>query len=148
MPSGTRLPRHRRRPFDAPVLAVVAGFMLLTGWKVSAQSPAAPAAPAPSVASPASAAAPVAANSPAPTATPAVPAPAPPPAASQDDLINALNPAEVQEAINLLRANYIRPPDVDDRALARATLAGVLTRLGNGAFILPKPGDPNAAPRC
>ena len=32
---------------------------------------------------------------------------------------------------------------MDDRALARATLSGVLTRLDNGAFLLPKPGGPD-----
>ncbi len=65
-----------------------------------------------------------------------------PPENSQDKLIDALNPGELQEAINLLRANYIRPPDVDDRALGRATLTGLLTRLDHGAMLLPKPGGP------
>ncbi len=122
-----------------PVLAV--GWTVLTG-SLLAQAPAAP-SPAPSVAASPSAAIPA-------SSVPAGLAPAPSPAAatpaSQDDLINALNPAEVQEAINLLRANYIRPPDVDDRALARATLSGVLTRLDNGALLLPRPGGPGAAP--
>ena len=62
-----------------------------------------------------------------------------PPENAQDKLIDTLNPGELQEAINLLRANYIRPPDVDDRALARATLTGLLTRLDHGAMLLPKP---------
>ena len=31
---------------------------------------------------------------------------------------------------------------MDDRALARATLSGLLTRLDNGALLLPKPGGP------
>ena len=118
MPPGTRLPR---RLFVVPMLA--AGWMFAAG-RLSAQTP----TPAPPAASP----------------TPAAAAPTPP--ATQDDLIDALNPAEVQEAINLLRANYIRPPDVDDRALARATLAGELTRLGNGASLLAKPGPAGAPP--
>ena len=119
------MPTCFRRWVVGPVLAV--GWTCLTG-SLSAQGPT-PAPPAP-------------ASSPAPPpASPANPAPAP----TQDDLINALNPAEVQEAINLLRANYVRPPDVDDRALARATLSGELTRLGNGASLQPKPADPNAA---
>ena len=45
----------------------------------------------------------------------------------------------MQEAVSLLRANYIQPADVDDRALARATLSGLLARLQNGAMLLPKP---------
>jgi hypothetical protein len=44
----------------------------------------------------------------------------------------------LQEAVSLLRANYIQPADVDDRALARATLAGLLARLQNGAMLLLK----------
>lgn len=80
---------------------------------------------------------------PAATAPPAA-SPVPPPPAGRDALVDALSPGELQEAINLLRANYIRPTDVDDRALARATLAGLLTRLDNGALLLPKPAGPNA----
>jgi hypothetical protein len=63
---------------------------------------------------------------------------------TQDKLVDALNPGELQEAINLLRANYIRPPDVDDRALARAELTGLLARLDHGAMLLPKPGGASA----
>ena len=90
----------------------------------------------------------------APTPTPAPTVPAsvvsplatPTPAPEPDALVNALSPGELQEAINLLRANYIRPPDVDDRALARATLSGLFARLDNGAMLLPKPAGPNAPP--
>ena len=137
-PAGTRSLRHRRR---WPVLPV----LIAAGWAcwladLSAQAPApVPPAPAPPAASPVPAAVGNAAPATLPAASPA-------PVATQDSLVNALNPAEVQEAINLLRANYIRPSDVDDRALARATLSGVLTRLDNGASLQPKPGDPNAAP--
>ena len=66
----------------------------------------------------------------------------PPASAGRDDILDKLSQGELQEAINLLRANYIRPGDVDDRALARATLAGVLDRLNQGAMLLPKPGGP------
>ena len=57
-------------------------------------------------------------------------------------MIEHLNQGELQEAINLLRANYIRPNDVNDLALARATLSGVLARLDHGATLLPKAGTP------
>ncbi len=147
MPAGTR-PLRRGRQWPVVLLLAVAAGWISYLVDLSAQAPAqAPAPPSPAlspVPPPPASPVPVAANNPAPTAPLAAAPPAP--AATQDDLINALNPAEVQEAINLLRANYIRPPDVDDRALARATLSGVLTRLDNGAFLQPKPGDPNAAP--
>ena len=55
--------------------------------------------------------------------------------------MNALNPGELQEAVNLLRANYVRPEDVDDRAIGRATLDGLLVRLDHGAMLLPKSGS-------
>ncbi len=132
-PVGTRSPR---RWCQLPTALVLVAGWLCWLTDLSAQPPvliaSSPALPA----------------SPAPTAAPATPpaAASSGPATTQDSLINALEPAEVQEAINLLRANYIRSPDVDDRALARATLSGVLTRLDNGAFLQPKAGDPNAAP--
>lgn len=62
----------------------------------------------------------------------------PEPAATLD----TLNLGELQEAINLLRANYLRPADVDDRAIARATLAGLLARLDNGVDLLPARNAP------
>ncbi len=61
-------------------------------------------------------------------------------AENQQTLVDALNPGELQEAVNLLRANYVRPGDVDDRTVARATLSGLLDRLDHGAMLLPKPG--------
>jgi hypothetical protein len=98
---------------------------------VTASPAAAPAGPAPSaVPGPAVA-------TPAPSATPP-PAPSPAAVVDQDALVNALSQGELQEAVSLLRANYIQPADVDDRALARATLAGLLSRLQNGAMLLPK----------
>lgn len=71
---------------------------------------------------------------------------APPPGPEPAATLDALNLGELQEAINLLRANYLRPADVDDRAIARATLAGLLARLDNGATLLsarnaPAPGE-------
>lgn len=67
----------------------------------------------------------------------AAPLLAQPPGPEPSAPLDALNLGELQEAINLLRANYIRPGDVDDRAIARATLAGLLARLDNGATLLP-----------
>ena len=64
-------------------------------------------------------------------------------------VLEGLNPDEVNEAIKLLRSYYVNPGDADDRALARATVAGLLTRLDRGALLLPappKPGQPPAPP--
>ena len=91
------------------------------------------ASPAP-VASPL--ASPVGAASPTAVASPPIPANP----TTQAEVINSLSQGELQEAINLLRANYIRPADVSDLALARATLSGVLEQLNRGAMLLPKSG--------
>ena len=85
---------------------------------------------------------------PSPGAVPSSAAGSPPPkpvSITQADIINNLSQGELQEAINLLRANYIRPADVNDLALARATLSGVLSHLDHGAVLLPKPGTPTQA---
>ena len=156
-------PRCRPRRFSRwlPVLTAVGG-MAVTGWTptddAAAQGTAAPpppaaspapASPAPVSPPPAALPAPPPSASPAPSATPGAatnPVATPTPPAGPDALVDALSPGEIQEAINLLRANYIQPADVDDRALARATLSGLLARLGNGAMILPKSTDSGAVP--
>jgi hypothetical protein len=89
---------------------------------------------------------PLPAASPAPKPEPLPPQPPPPPV-DQQTLIDSLSLGEIQEAINLLRANYLKPADVDDRSVARATLTGLLDRLDNGAMLLPgrpAPGSPTA----
>ena len=94
----------------------------------------------------------VRAEEPPPAAAPPPPAPvAPPPPRPADarTVLEGLNPDEVNEAIKLLRSYYVNPGDADDRALARATVAGLLARLDRGALLLPaplKPGQPPAAP--
>lgn len=80
---------------------------------------------------------------------PAVPPPPPPKPPDARAVLEGLNPDEVNEAVKLLRSYYVNPGDADDRALARATVAGVLARLDRGALLLPappKPGQPPAPP--
>jgi hypothetical protein len=131
--------------FSARALAASGVWSLcLASASLWAQAPAVSPAPPPPAA-PAAAATPA----PAPSAAPAAVAAAPPmpssAGADQDALVNALSQGELQEAVSLLRANYIQPAEVDDRALARATLSGLLARLQNGAMLLPKP-DSHAPP--
>ena len=125
------------------------GQLLAQAVPSPAATPAAP-APVPAAAGPVPVVTPTATPPPAPslasTQSPASsPGPIPAAPVTQEDIINNLNQGELQEAINLLRANYVRPADVDDRALARATLAGELSRLDHGAMLLPKPGTPAAS---
>ena len=71
------------------------------------------------------------------------PAPRPPDARA---VLEGLNPDEVNEAVKLLRSYYVNPGDADDRALARATVAGLLARLDRGALLLPAPPKPGQPP--
>jgi hypothetical protein len=79
------------------------------------------------------------ASTPSATAKPSPPAPAPSPSGSPqtEDLINSLGPADVQAAISLLKANFTKPDTINETELNRATLQGLLVRLGPGLMLLP-----------
>lgn len=92
-----------------------------------AQSPAKPASASASPSSPA-----------APTASPAI-----------TSVVDTTDPADLKEAIQLLKSNYIKPEALNEAELSRATFEGVLSRLGNGVVLLPKPpaeSTPSAVP--
>ncbi len=92
-------------------------ILALFGWSaalnVSAQSPA-KASP-----SPASSA------TPGPSATPTTRA-----------LIDSMDSADLKEAIQLLKDNYIKPETLNETELSRAAFEGILTRLGRGVILL------------
>lgn len=74
-------------------------------------------------------------NSPAgPTPTPA---PAPPTAPKTNELIDSLNAADLQEAVSLLKKNFTNPDAINDTQISRATLEGLMARLGPGLMLLP-----------
>lgn len=87
----------------------------------------------------------------APSATPAAtptPAstPAPPPLSSSE-LINLLNDAQLEQAVQTLKAQFLNPAALNDQELRRARLEGLLERLGPGANLFqdsakPADGDP------
>ncbi len=55
-------------------------------------------------------------------------------------------PADLQQAIQLLKSNYINPEALSEVELNRAMLSGVLMRVGRGALLLPeRPADGAAA---
>ncbi|MEY2519203.1 MAG: carboxyl-terminal processing protease [Verrucomicrobiota bacterium] len=98
-------------------------LILLCGWNtdLSAQSPAKPAG----------------SPSPLPSATPTTKA-----------LIDSMDSAELKEAIQLLKNNYIKPEALNETELSRATFEGILTRLGRGVILLSdataEPAEPAA----
>jgi hypothetical protein len=78
--------------------------------------------------------------SPAPSATvkpSPIATPSPSVSAKAEDLINSLGPADVQAAISLLKTNFTKPDAVNEAELNRATLQGLLLRLGPGLMLLP-----------
>ncbi len=77
---------------------------------------------------------PAASPSPSASATPS-PAPSAPPTAAA--IIDSMGTADLQQAIQLLKSNYINPAALNEVELNRAMLAGVLTRLGAGVMLLP-----------
>ncbi len=105
-----------------PAFLFLAGLLFLT---------AGPSAPAQSLAR-----SPGASATPSP-ATPG-PAPVPSPTPTTEAIINGMAPSDLQQVIQLLKANYINPAALNEAELNRAMLSGVLDRLGGGALLLPK----------
>jgi len=107
-------------------------IVLLFGWavatKLPAQSPAKPGGASPS---------------PVPSLTrPTAPA------ATTKSLVDSMDSADLKEAIQLLKNNYIKPETLNETELSRATFEGILTRLGRGVVLLPnssaEPSEPAA----
>lgn len=57
------------------------------------------------------------------------------------DAADALGEAELKSVIETLRGSYVRPDDLEEIALARARLQGLLERAGNGVRIFEGPGS-------
>lgn len=74
------------------------------------------------------------------------PSPSPSPTPTTESVINAMSSADLQQAIQVLKSNYIDPEALNETELNRALLTGLMTRLGRGAIILPqKPNESNDA---
>ncbi|MBA3961265.1 MAG: hypothetical protein H0X40_05110 [Chthoniobacterales bacterium] len=65
--------------------------------------------------------------------SPASPSPSP-----VAEPIDALSPADLQRALGFIKKNYVAPAALDDAALDRATLDGLLNRLGYGLNLASK----------
>src|ERR1044072_789224 len=71
-------------------------------------------------------------SSPTPTAAAAQPSATP----TTRSLIDSMDAADLKEAIQLLKSNYIKPETLNETELSRAAFEGILTRLGRGAILL------------
>ncbi len=86
---------------------------------------------------------------PSPTATPAASTtptatPSPSPSPTTEAVINAMGSADLQQAIQLLKSNYVKPDALGDTQMERATLSGLVEQIWPGAMILPeRPSVPN-----
>ena len=58
------------------------------------------------------------------------------PAPTTKSLIDSMDSADLKEAIQLLKNNYIKPEALNETELNRATFEGILTRLGRGVVLL------------
>jgi hypothetical protein len=64
-----------------------------------------------------------------------------------EDLVNSLNPADLQAVITLLKTNFTDPDATTDTELNRATVEGLIVRLPTGVTLLPvKENTPPEAP--
>ncbi|MDP9098733.1 MAG: hypothetical protein M3N48_07035, partial [Verrucomicrobiota bacterium] len=79
---------------------------------------------------------------PASSATP-LPSPSPTPTPTTRSLIDSMDSADLKEAIQLLKNNYIKPDALNETELSRAAFEGILTRLGRGVVLL---SNANAEP--
>jgi len=84
---------------------------------------------------------------PAASATPQ-PLPSPTPTPTTRSLIDSMDSADLKEAIQLLKNNYIKPDALNETELSRAAFEGILTRLGRGVVLLSnasaEPAEPAA----
>src|SRR5437762_13204616 len=71
--------------------------------------------------------------------SPALPSPSQSPSAkpTTEQLVNSLNPADLQAAISLLKSNFTNPDAITDTELNRATIQGLMVRLPHGVMLLP-----------
>ena len=97
-------------------LLIVILFSWSAAANLSAQSPAKPGSASPS---PASSGAPQAAPTP-----------------TTKSLVDSMDSADLKEAIQLLKNNYINPEALNETELNRATFEGILTRMGRGVVLL------------
>lgn len=81
------------------------------------------------------------------TATPtpqSSPAPTPTPAGKS--IVDTMTAGEVDQAIQLLKSNYINPEAISETEVNRATLDGLLARLGRGVILLSESAAPAGEP--
>jgi hypothetical protein len=72
--------------------------------------------------------------------------PQPSPTPATKSLVDSMDPADLKEAIHLLKSNYINPEVLNEIELNRATFEGILIRLGRGVVLLADPASEGSGP--
>ncbi len=71
------------------------------------------------------------------------PSPKPSVSPGTKEVIESLTPNDLQEAVSILKKNFTNPEAINETQLSRATIEGLIARLGPGLILLP---DKNSAP--
>src|SRR5438105_4318883 len=61
-------------------------------------------------------------------------------------LIDSMDSADLKEAIQLLKNNYIKPEALNETELSRAAFEGILTRVGRGVILLANANEEPSEP--
>src|SRR6478672_8104099 len=61
-------------------------------------------------------------------------------------LVDSMDAADLKEAIQLLKSNYIKPEALNETELSRASFEGILKRLGTGVILLSNSAAESAEP--
>ena len=69
-----------------------------------------------------------------------------PPPAPTLVTIDSLDAADLQQALSIIKNNYVAPDALNETEMNRATLTGLLSRLGRGVMLLPARGAEPATP--
>jgi peptidase S41-like protein len=81
---------------------------------------------------------PVSSRGPAGSARPsALSSPSPSANSTTEDLVNSLDPTDLQAVVTLLKSNFTNPDAITDTELNRATVEGLMIRLPRGVMLLP-----------
>jgi Peptidase family S41 len=89
---------------------------------------------------------PLASAPPPPNKATGTPSPAPSGTPTTEELINSLNPADLQAAITLLKNNFAKPDSINETQLNRAMLQGLIMRLDYGLLLLADKANAPSAP--
>src|SRR4051812_38199947 len=81
----------------------------------------------------------------APSPTPSA-SPSPSGTPTESEMINSLTQADLQETISLLKKNFANPQAISETQIDRATIQGLIARLGPGMMLLPDKASANVEP--